>query len=42
MSLNQIILGIVLNPNIPELIQIVMTIYDFAGLFIPYLPQIPE
>ena len=40
-SLNQIVLSIMLNPDLPELIQIVMTVYDFASLFIPCLPQIP-
>lgn len=41
MSLNKIVLSIALNPDLPELIQIVMTVYDFACLFIPCLPQIP-
>ena len=41
-NLSHVVLRIVLNPNLPELIQIVLTIYDFASLFIPYLPQIPE
>ena len=41
MSLNKIVLNIALNPDLPELIQIVNIIYDFASLFIPCLPQIP-
>ena len=36
--LNRVVLSIALNPNLPELIQIAMTIYDFACLFIPCLP----
>ena len=36
------LVSIALNPDLPELIQIVMTVYDFACLFIPCLPQIPE
>lgn len=40
MTLNYIILRIALNPDLPELIQIAMTFYDFACLFIPWLPPI--
>lgn len=41
MNLNHVILRIALNPDLPELIQITMIFYDFACLFIPWLPQIP-
>ena len=37
MCLDRIVLRIAFNPNLPELIQIVVTAYDFASLFIPYL-----
>ena len=39
MNLNHIVLRIALNPDLPELIQIAMTIYDFACLFIQCLSQ---
>ncbi len=41
MNLNYVVLRIALNQNLPELIQIAMTIYDFACLFIQCLPQTP-
>lgn len=41
MTLNYIMLRIALNPDLAELIKIAMTFYDFACLFIPWLPQIP-
>ena len=34
-------LRLALNPNLPELIQIAKTSYDFACLLLPWLPLIP-